>query len=86
MRIATITNCATLLPTFGSGASFLAAVDADKDERIAVAAYPAENDAASLLSVAGNALLRAKAAGRDTVVIAMSTPTPGPARRVRAAS
>ena len=53
---------------------------------IGVAAYPAQSDGASLLSVADNALLQAKAAGRDRVVIAGETPSSGPAGRVRAAS
>jgi PleD family two-component response regulator len=53
---------------------------------IGVAAYPAQSDGASLLSVADNALLQAKAAGRDRVVIAGETPSSGPAHKVRAAS
>ena len=45
---------------------------------IGVAAYPAQSDGASLLSVADNALLQAKAAGRDRVVIAGETPPDQP--------
>jgi diguanylate cyclase (GGDEF)-like protein len=52
---------------------------------IGVAAFPAEADAASLISVADGALLVAKESGRDQVVIAGSTP-PHPAKRARAAS
>jgi len=51
---------------------------------IGVAAFPAESDAGSLISVADRALLAAKEAGRDRVVIAGSG-TPGPTKRVRAA-
>lgn len=52
---------------------------------IGVAAFPAEADAASLISVADGALLVAKEGGRDQVVIAGTTPT-HPAKRARAAS
>lgn len=52
---------------------------------IGVAAYPAQSDGASLPSVADNALLQAKAAGRDRVVIAGETPSSKPTGRVRAA-
>lgn len=52
---------------------------------IGVAAYPAEADAASLISVADGALIAAKESGRDRVVIAGGIP-PGPKHRVRAAS
>lgn len=52
---------------------------------IGVAAFPAEADAASLISVADGALLVAKESGRDQVVIAGSTP-PHPVKRARAAS
>ncbi|KRB86478.1 diguanylate cyclase [Sphingomonas sp. Root710] len=45
---------------------------------IGVAAYPAQSDGASLLSVADSALLEAKAAGRDRVVIAGETPPDQP--------
>ncbi|KQX20307.1 MULTISPECIES: sensor domain-containing diguanylate cyclase [unclassified Sphingomonas] len=51
---------------------------------IGVAAYPMETDGASLLSVADGALLAAKEAGRDRVVIAGSG-TPGPTTLVGAA-
>lgn len=45
---------------------------------IGVAAYPAQSDGASLLSVADSALLQAKSAGRDLVVIAGATPPDQP--------
>ncbi|KKC27960.1 diguanylate cyclase [Sphingomonas sp. SRS2] len=45
---------------------------------IGVAAYPGQSDGASLLSVADSALLQAKAAGRDRVVIAGETPPDQP--------
>lgn len=50
---------------------------------IGVASFPAEADAASLISVADGALLAAKAGGRDRVVIA-GAGAPGPAKRMRA--
>lgn len=52
---------------------------------IGVASYPAEADAGSLISVADGALLIAKEAGRDRVIVAGNMP-PGSPRRVRAAS
>lgn len=51
---------------------------------IGVAAYPAESDAASLVSIADGALLLAKETGRDKVVIA-GRGSPGPSKRMRAA-
>lgn len=52
---------------------------------IGVAAYPAQSDGASLLSVADSALLQAKSAGRDRVVIA-GAPPPDQPNLFRAAS
>ena len=52
---------------------------------VGVAGYPSEADAASLLSVADGALLAAKGAGRDRVVIAAGADRPGPGKRMRAA-
>ena len=51
---------------------------------VGVAGYPSEADAVSLLSVADGALLAAKEAGRDRVVIA-GADRPGPGKRMRAA-
>jgi diguanylate cyclase (GGDEF)-like protein len=48
---------------------------------IGVASYPAQTDAANLLGMADAALLEAKRAGRDQVVIAGASPAPRPPMR-----
>lgn len=52
---------------------------------IGVAAYPGHSDAASLISVADSALLDAKRAGRDRVVVAGTVPRPRPRPPIRVA-